>query len=82
MAMAGTVTVHGVIESKNPAVRAGGGGREIRERSCSHELQWCPCSTTHTSLVEMLLMLGAVPTSIAASHVRRAQSLEIEYIDM
>jgi hypothetical protein len=41
------------------------------------------CSTTHTSLVELLLMLGAAgaaPTSIAASHVRRAQSLEIEYI--
>jgi hypothetical protein len=41
------------------------------------------CSTTHTSLVELLLMLGAAgaaPTSIAASHVRRAQSLEKEYI--
>lgn len=58
-----------------------------RERDCSHELQ---CSTTHSSLVEVELLVlgvgagadhggGARPTTaIAAIHVRRAQSLEIE----
>lgn len=36
-----------------------------------------PAFSLRTSLVELLILLGAAPTSIAAAHVRGAQSLNL-----